>query len=161
MRVLIVSDTHGRDENLELALKECGKIDLLVHAGDVHQSEDYIRVIAECPVQMVAGNNDYFSGLPSELEFSIGEYRVLLTHGHAYCVNAGYEHLRREGRARGANIVIFGHTHRPFIEEKDGFYVINPGSLSYPRQEGGDYTYILMNMDASGKLSFDLRSFPR
>lgn len=158
MRILIASDTHGRDRNLEKAIKESGKLDLLIHAGDVHQSEDYIRAIAGCPVQIVRGNNDYFVRIPDELEFAIGGYQVFLTHGHTYCVNAGYETIRREARARGANMVIFGHTHRPFIEEKKGLIVLNPGSLSYPRQEGGEATYILMKLNEKGQAEFKLRT---
>lgn len=160
MKILIASDTHGRDQNLEKAIKESGKLDLLIHAGDVHQSEDYIRAIAGCPVQIVRGNNDYFARIPDELEFTIGAYQVFLTHGHAYCVNAGYETLRREARARGANMVIFGHTHRPFLEEKRGLIVVNPGSLSYPRQEGGAATYFIMKLDESGKAVFELKTVP-
>ncbi len=152
MRILIVSDTHGRDQNLEILLGQCGKIDLLIHAGDVQHSEDYIREIAGCPVCMVAGNNDFFSRLPDELEFSIGEYHVFLTHGHTYCVNAGYETIRREGRARGADIVIFGHTHRPLLERGKELIVLNPGSLSYPRQEGRRPTYIIMEVDEQGEI---------
>lgn len=161
MRILIASDTHGRDQTLEKAIKASGKLDLLIHAGDVHQSEDYIRAIAECPVQMVAGNNDFFARLPGELEFMVGDYKVFLTHGHTYCVNAGYETIRREARARGVDIVIFGHTHRPLIEEKEDLIVLNPGSLSYPRQEGAEATYILMKLDENGKAGFELKTVPR
>ncbi len=158
MRILIASDTHGRDENLERAIKESGKLDLLIHAGDVHQSEDYIRAVAGCPVQMVRGNNDYFARLPDELEFTIGAYQVFLTHGHTYCVNAGYETIRREARARGANMVIFGHTHRPFLEEKKGLITLNPGSLSYPRQEGLEATYYIMKLAEDGRTYFELKT---
>lgn len=161
MRILIASDTHGNDLTLERAIKECGHLDLLIHAGDVNQSEDYIRAIAECPVQMIRGNNDFFTQLPAEKEFTVGEYKIFLTHGHAYCVNAGYETIRREARAREADIVIFGHTHRPLIEEKQDLIVLNPGSLSYPRQEGGKHTYILMTLDEKGKASFELKFVPR
>lgn len=156
MRILIASDTHGRDKNLEKAIKESGKLDLLIHAGDVHQSEDYIRAIAGCPVQIVRGNNDYFARIPDELEFTIGSYRVFLTHGHTYCVNAGYETIRREARARGANMVIFGHTHRPFIEEKKELTVLNPGSLSYPRQEGRRPSYLILELDREGELHYTI-----
>lgn len=151
MRILIVSDTHGKDENLEYVLEHCGRIDGLIHAGDVHHSADHIRLMAGCPVYMVAGNNDFFSDLPEEVTFSLGKYRCLLTHGHVYCVNAGYETIRREGRARGVDVVIFGHTHRPFVEIGDDLIVLNPGSISYPRQDGKECTYIIMEIDSQGR----------
>ena len=60
MRVLIVSDTHGHEENLERILTEKGPFQHLIHLGDVEGQEDYIEVIAGCPVHIVAGNNDFF-----------------------------------------------------------------------------------------------------
>ncbi len=156
MRILIVSDTHGRDKGLEQVLETCGKIDGLIHAGDVQHSADYIRALANCPVYMVAGNNDYFTDLPEEVDFMLGNYHCWLTHGHNYCVNAGYERIRREARGRGMDIVIFGHTHRPLIEEENQLIVLNPGSISYPRQEGKQGTYIIMEIDSRGQGFFKL-----
>ena len=64
MKILIVSDTHGREENLKKVLEKTGAIDRLIHLGDVEGSEDYIRSLTEAPVSMVAGNNDWYSDLP-------------------------------------------------------------------------------------------------
>ena len=66
MKVLIVSDTHGRDENLELAVNREAPFDMLVHCGDVEGREFYIEALAECPCSIVSGNNDFFSDLPRE-----------------------------------------------------------------------------------------------
>ncbi len=49
MKVLIVSDTHGRDENLEIAINREAPFDMLVHCGDVEGREFYIEALAECP----------------------------------------------------------------------------------------------------------------
>ena len=62
------------------------------------------------------GNNDFFSNLDREKELKIGEYRVLLTHGHYYNVSLGVERLEQEARDRRLDIVMYGHTHRPFYE---------------------------------------------
>ena len=156
MKILIVSDTHGRHENLEIVLEQEKPIDLLIHLGDAEGCEDYIEVIAECPVEVVAGNNDFFSDLPGERELMLGQYKVLLTHGHYYYVNAGTAHIRREAIARGIDIAMFGHTHRPMIEEDDEVTILNPGSLSYPRQEGREPSYIVMDLDEEGIAHFSL-----
>ena len=66
MKVLIVSDTHGRDENLEIAINREAPFDMLVHCGDVEGREFYIEALAECPCSIVSGNNDFFSDLPRE-----------------------------------------------------------------------------------------------
>ena len=71
MRILIVSDTHGRESNLERVLEEVGNISHLIHLGDVEGQEDYIEAIADCPVHIVSGNNDFFSSLPREEEVTV------------------------------------------------------------------------------------------
>ena len=82
MKILIVSDTHGRLENLERVIEMTKPIDALIHLGDVEGQEDYIRRLVPCAAYMVSGNNDFFSMLPRELEFELGKYKVLITHGH-------------------------------------------------------------------------------
>lgn len=154
MKILIVSDTHRNHDNLELVLEREKPIDMLIHLGDAEGCEDYIEAMAECPVEVVAGNNDFFSDLPGEREIKIGDYKVLLTHGHYYYVNAGIGHIRREAVARGIDIAMFGHTHRPILEEDEDVIILNPGSLSYPRQEGRRPSYIVMDLDESGKAHF-------
>ena len=49
-------------------------------------------------------------------------------------------------------MVIYGHTHRPVIAKENGIMVLNPGSLTYPRQEGRRYTYIIMEIDENGEV---------
>ena len=76
MKILIVSDTHGKDSNLETVLEIEKPIDMLIHLGDVEGSEEYIEVMAQCPCKMVAGNNDFFSDLPRELELNVGSRKI-------------------------------------------------------------------------------------
>ena len=154
MRVLIVSDTHGRHAALDRALEEAGAIDLFIHLGDVEGGEEYINAVVDCEKHMVRGNNDFFSDLPREEEFCIGTYKVFITHGHAYYVSLDPEYIREEGKARKADIVMFGHTHRPYFEEKDGIIILNPGSLSFPRQEGRKGSYMIMELNEDKSLHF-------
>lgn len=154
MRVLIVSDTHGRHGGLDRALQEAGNIDMLIHLGDVEGGETYIDAVADCEKHIIRGNNDFFSELPREEEFYIGSHKVFITHGHAYYVSLDPECIREEGKARGAEIVMFGHTHRPFFEDDNGIIVLNPGSLSFPRQEGRKGSYMILEMDEDGGLEF-------
>ena len=156
MKVLVVSDTHGKNRMLEEIVKRVGPVDMLVHCGDVEGSEDYIRSLAQCPVHMVAGNNDFFCDLPREEEFLIGKYRVLLTHGHYYYITMGTQMIKEDAKARGFDIVMFGHTHRPYLEQDKGIVVLNPGSLSFPRQEGRKPSCIIMDLDRKGEAHFTI-----
>ncbi len=157
MKILIVSDTHRHDENLEIVLQKEKNIDIMIHLGDVEGSEDYIRAIANCPCYMVAGNNDYFSLLDKEIKTTIGKYSVLLTHGHHYYVSLGYETIESEAIAQGIDIVMFGHTHRPVVDVKDEVTILNPGSLSYPRQDGKRPSYIIMELDEAGEVHYTIK----
>ena len=161
MKILIVSDTHRQNGNLSKVISSAGEIDMLIHCGDVEGSEDYIRESAGCPVKMVAGNNDFFSSLEKELEFNIGKYHIFLTHGHYYYVSLGPEQLAAEARARGADIVMYGHTHRPSVDYMDEVIVVNPGSLSYPRQDGRQPSYIVMEIDREGTVHFTVNYIGR
>ena len=154
MKVLIVSDTHGRHDNLETIIEREKPLDLVIHLGDAEGAEYYIEGIAECPLEIVAGNNDFYTKLPIEQEIKISDYKVLMTHGHYYYVNGGMGHIRKAAVERGIDIVMFGHTHRPFFEEDENIIILNPGSISYPRQEGRRPSYMVMNVDETGKTQF-------
>ncbi len=73
MKVLIVSDTHRRNENYFKAV-EMHKPDLVVHCGDIEGSEYALSEGAGCPIYMVSGNNDFFSYVPWEVEFAVLKY---------------------------------------------------------------------------------------
>lgn len=156
MKILIVSDTHGKHENLRKIIWNVSPIDMLIHCGDTEGGEDRIAEMAGCPCEIVAGNNDFFSQLPAECDFMLGRYKVWLLHGHNFYVSMGPEHLIEEARARGVDIVMYGHTHRPSVELTDGLYVVNPGSVSYPRQDGRKPSYIIMELDSEGEAHFTI-----
>lgn len=156
MKILIVSDTHGKHENLKEVIERVQPIDLLIHLGDAEGADDYIGELAGCPIELVAGNNDFFSALPREKELQIGRYRVLITHGHYYYVNSGIEDLKKDAEARHFDIVMFGHTHRPVIDYGNHIIALNPGSISYPRQEGRRPSYIVMDIDKKGQVHFEI-----
>lgn len=157
MKILIVSDTHKFHVNLEKVLEREGHIDMLIHLGDVEGREDYIEALVDCPVHMVSGNNDFFSYLPWEEEFFIGDHHVFITHGHGYYVGMDEERLKAEARGRGADIVMYGHTHKPSLSIEPDLVTLNPGSISYPRQSGRKPSYIVMEMDADSRATYEIR----
>lgn len=161
MKILIVSDTHRKDDNLKKVLEKTSPLDMVIHLGDLEGSEAKIAGWMEegCSLRMVQGNNDFFSSLERELEVEIGKYRVLLTHGHIYNVSLGVERLEQEARDRGFQIVMYGHTHRPFYQVRNDIIILNPGSLSFPRQDGRKPSYMIMDLDDQGTAHFTLNFF--
>lgn len=156
MRVLIVSDTHGIDTAIIDVRKRIPEnIDVFLHAGDVGGSEQFYRDYLHCQCHFAAGNTDWSPSLPETDIFPLLRHRVLLTHGHHYGVEPdGSDDLVRAALRNGCDIAVFGHTHIPLITKTAGVLVLNPGSLSRPRQPDHRPTFIeLVIDDHTGELN--------
>lgn len=161
MKVLIVSDTHGSDTNLERAVARETPFDMMVHCGDVEGREIFIQALADGPCCIVAGNNDFFSDLPREEEIYLDGNKVLVTHGHYYGVSMDLQGVVEEARARDCQAVFFGHIHKPVIQKRNGILVVNPGSLAYPRQQGRKPSYAVLFTDGQGGMEAEIRYLER
>ena len=146
-----------KPEDLEKVLEKESPIDAMVHLGDVEGSEDYIRILTDAPVYMVAGNNDFYTDLPGQAVIDLDGYRAFITHGHGYHVSYSPNRLVAEALHRNAQIAMYGHTHVPHLEQVEGVIVLNPGSLSYPRQAGREPSYIIMETTPDKQVHFDIR----
>lgn len=142
MKVLVISDTHRRIKRVESLIayyNRIGGIDAIIHCGDhIDDARALQNEYPSIPLYMVPGNCDregYESN--SSLFVEIGEVPTLITHGHKHHVKYDYEELCIDGEAYGAKLVLFGHTHSAFKEKKGDMLLLNPGSLSEPR----DTTY--------------------
>ena len=139
MKIVIVSDTHGSRKNIENVCECNPDADMLIHLGDVEDDEDYIEAIFECPTHIVGGNNDFFSRLPREEEFELEGHHIFITHGHAYYVSMGEAHL--QALTIDADLV-----------------TLNPGSLTYPRQQGRQATYMVMKLEKGKQPEVELKT---
>ncbi|MBQ8640181.1 MAG: metallophosphoesterase [Lachnospiraceae bacterium] len=155
-RVLVVSDTHGRIANLQEVWKRFDFLDLTIHLGDLEGGEQLLRKLAPCPMEIVAGNNDYFTQLPQNRVIKLGKYRIFLTHGHRYHVHYGNDVLIEEARLRDCQIAMYGHTHSPEIRHYPGITVLNPGSITCPRPATKPPSYILIDFDRDGEAHFTI-----
>lgn len=160
MKILLVSDTHGKNEGLRELLKRLGKIDALFHMGDSEERKGYIEEMAGCPVYMVKGNCDYGSTLPYKLVVEMGGHKFYITHGDHEGVNYSLEMLKESARMNDADVALFGHTHQPVIDYEGGVTAVNPGSLSQPRPYGSKPTYILMEIDEKKEIHYSINELP-
>ena len=158
MKIMVVSDSHGQHKWLSKALAEAGPIDMFIHLGDVEGGESFLMDTVTCEKHIVRGNNDFFSDLPREEEFFIGEKKIFITHGHNYFVYLNTNRIKEEGEHRQADIVMFGHTHKPVLEQSEHITLLNPGSISFPRQAGKLPTYCIMTLSEAGEIEYDFRS---
>ncbi len=157
MKILIVSDTHRRTETYFEALRKEQPVDLVIHCGDIEGDEETFRLRTRCPMIMVSGNNDFFGFNPKDQMTEIEGHKVFITHGHYYGVSLDTHRIKEEARERGADIVMFGHTHKPLIDVDEEVTALNPGSLAYPRQEGNRPSYMVMNTYAGGEVTYEIR----
>ena len=132
MKAIIFSDSHGSFNPMMEAIVKEGKIDLIIHAGDVvGDAEDLQAAYPRLAVACVKGNNDWWDRTaPDDRIFEFDGVKIFLTHGHNYGVKYSLAKLMQKGRETGADICIFGHTHTALSEVLDGITFFNPGSAS-------------------------------
>ncbi len=156
MRILIVSDTHGRNTNYKKVLDLVKPVDTVIHLGDIDGYERDFAKMAGCRFYAVQGNNDYCTELPREQIETLGKYKAFLSHGHGYRVSMGTEVLSERAASLGCDIAMYGHTHVPVVKKENGVTVLNPGSLSLPRQANGQPSYIMMDIDRFGEAHYNI-----
>ena len=108
---------------------ELEKPDMAFHLGDcIGDAQDLSSAFPMLDLSYVPGNCDYCTSVPASLLQEAGGVRIFLTHGHLFGVKTGLTRLLLEGKRVGAQLVLFGHTHRPYLAEHDGVWLLNPGS---------------------------------
>jgi len=154
-KVLLVSDSHGRIENYRKMINAEGPdIDFIYHMGDVEGDVKALRDMCPAGFLAVRGNCDYDLSLDNERVVTIGRHRVYICHGHRVRVNMFHLLLTSEAKKNSCDMAFYGHTHRPFMGNEDGVFVVNPGSISMPRQADGRPGYVVIEIDDSGELLF-------
>lgn len=157
MNIMIISDDHGIAgfaKAYKDALKTYGTIDALIHAGDTERGDnEYYSDICDCPVYIVRGNNDY-NDLPNEIFVQLGGKKIFVTHGHMYGVYMGVQKLYYAGLEKGADIVVYGHTHFANHQKGKDVEIINPGSLTGIRSGNCSYAVLIINEDETTKVDF-------
>ena len=148
MKILVVSDLHGREDLFRRACLMHGDRDGVLFLGDGTRDIDadaltqnggfFAGVRGNCdPLSVRVQNYDF----DTELFLSIGEYNVIMMHGHLYGVKGGIERAVAYASSRGADILLYGHTHIPQeryypegtqigdVKLQKPLWVMNPGSL--------------------------------
>ncbi|MBO8138111.1 MAG: metallophosphoesterase [Desulfotomaculum sp.] len=146
MRIGVLSDTHGNLEAARIALTCMGEIDLLLHAGDHFKDAHQLAKSKELLVCAVVGNCDWDMQEPEDLLIDAAGKKIWLTHGHKYNVKFSHHMLVKKALQHKIDVVVYGHTHIPVIEEQEGILIFNPGSASRPRGSRGP-TYGMLVID--------------
>ena len=162
-KLLVLSDTHGGITALKTVLNWAnGRMppnDTICAAAFLGDGISDLRPAAEmtgfsCNWVYVRGNNDYGHSTPESSVFDFGDHRFFICHGHRYGLYGGYHSLIAAARNNGANAVLFGHSHVPFIKSEDGILLINPGSVGSPRSKTGA-SFTVIECAAGGPLQVE------
>ena len=144
---VVVADTHipRRAKALPEALvAHLGGADLILHAGDLMDPAILDELAAHAPIVAVRGNLDPpEANLPETLELEFGGVGVAMIH------DSGPKRGRR-GRMRRrfpqARVVVFGHSHIPWLEDEDGLLLLNPGSPTDKRRQP-EHTFAVLRAE--------------
>ncbi len=144
MKIAILSDTHGflRPE----LFPHLEGVEEILHAGDVGPAGLLVELEAFAPVTAVWGNTDGFElrhRLPEIAHLERNDHRIVVMHGH----QLGMPTPETVADAHpDVDLVIFGHTHRPVIEQVGSVLAVNPGSCG-PRRFDLHPTLALAHLD--------------
>ena len=128
--VLIVSDSHGLTDELEM-IKSRHKVDEYIHCGDSELAETATQLDGFITVK---GNCDWNGKFPNEQIVEFGGLRFFITHGHLYGVKQSLLQLQYKAEEVEADVVCFGHSHIAYAEKVRNTLFINPSSIRSPNK---------------------------
>ena len=146
MQILVISDTHGSIFSAyEIYNKLCqtNRPDLVVHCGDFYMDAIELQNKITSPVVWVKGNCD---GAYGDNNYKIVETEygnIYVSHGHTENISNGMETLYNRAIENHCVAAFFGHTHRAVSTECNGIHLVNPGSLTKPR-DGSSGTFAIV-----------------
>ena len=154
-RALLISDSHGQNDEMIAVLEHFSDVDAIFHMGDIANSKYLITNNKKCLSYIVRGNTDHDYDLPEQVAIDFAGKRILATHGHRYVDYGGIDSLVYFGEENNADVVLFGHIHKPvFMKVETGskkeLIICNPGSISRPRQQDREKTFAVLTVQDDG-----------
>ena len=132
MKLLVLSDSHGHDEQLLNIIIEHTDTDAIIFLGDGERDFDNVVnsgfVTDDKMICQVRGNCDFASREPDKLVREFGGVRFLITHGHMQNAKLSDWGMINEAKRQNCTVVLYGHTHWKTYKVKENITLINPGS---------------------------------
>lgn len=154
MQIVVISDTHGRNEVFQELRLRHPQASAYLHCGDSETDEYTLDGFVS-----VQGNNDYYSSHPMELIINVKDLKVYMTHGQYLRSNNRFEALVQKARDYDCTLALYGHTHVFDLRVIDGVTLLNPGSLHHNR-DGSQPCYALVTID-EGRIHVERIDYPK
>lgn len=119
MKICVCSDSHGNRKGLQEMLDR-ERPELVLFLGD-----------GERDWSAVCGNCDFMAMEPPFRRMELCGKRIFMTHGHLYGAKQGLYGLRLQAEKSPTDLVLYGHTHHPQLDNEDGCLYLCPGSMGY------------------------------
>jgi len=132
MKIAVISDSHYEASNINAVKKYLKDVDVLIHCGDGAPDTRILEKDFKGEIYAVKGNCDMSNEYPNERIIDVMGVKIFITHGNMYNVKYEYNTIFYKGKAVGADIVLFGHSHKALISNYDGIIIMNPGSITFP-----------------------------
>jgi len=144
MKLAILSDTHGNYPLAVKALESLGQLDYIIHLGDTTEDAEMIELALGRELIKLSGNCDMSNKYPELITTTIADKKVLLSHGDRFMVKSGLNLIKQRAKQEKADMVLYGHTHRPAILNIDGIMFINPGTMN---KNASQWSFALISID--------------
>ncbi len=158
MKLIVMSDSHGNLKAVQRILELHEDADLFIHLGDGEREMN--ALLQKMPqirekLHYLKGNCDsgalIFQTMQQLVLTLPYGHRLLAAHGDYYQVKFSTARMVHEARELHADLILYGHTHAAECRYEDGIYILNPGSVSCPR-DGMKPSYALIDVSESGIL---------
>lgn len=148
MRIAVLSDTHLRVGKTlpRFVWEQLTQIDMIIHAGDLTHMGLLEELSYIAPVRAVRGNCDVWDvSLPERDVVECEAFRIGVIHGDSGKGKSTQERAFLAFKDTSVDLIIFGHSHTPFMEWRDGILLFNPGSPTDKRREP-QYSFGLLDI---------------
>ncbi len=149
MKILVMSDSHGKKENMLRAVEKTAP-GLIIHLGDcVRDTVCLEQHYPSIPLWRVRGNCDLCDLAPESGLEEVDGVRIFFAHGHRHNVKINLDSFCNSVCFSGSRLGLYGHTHVPRHNQLGPIEILNPGSI-------GDYrrpTYALVETTGTGTFS--------
>lgn len=157
MKIGVVGDSHGNLNALKKAVKQMGAVDVIFHLGDYVEDGLYLKTLTDAPVHIIKGNMDQHAENGSSIiTTTIGGFKFFACHGHQYGVKNDLNNVYHAGLEKNAEVILFGHSHKAFLQDDGQILIMNPGSVGAPRM-GDPESYGIITIENG---DIDAKIFP-
>ena len=153
-QIVVISDSHGRNEVFDLLHQQYPQAAAYIHCGDSECDQADLGVFVS-----VQGNNDLYYPHPIERRIDIDGLKILVIHSHQYPIIQALDRLTHKCHQEGIDLCLYGHSHIFRVTRTEHCVLVNPGSIHYNR-DGSEPSYALIKLNGK-EIEVERHTMPR